>query len=168
VAAECRLAEQRLAGPFVYAEDRVLVGVIRRQRDLRLARDEGWYRIPLAHWPREVDCEVVAFFLSRAFGPLNGGIRCYAQMRGLELAYRRDLLPAEPNHRRADEVYYRVALGPLVEKQPPILNPGRRRFAFITCTWERFDAARTIQDLYASKRDDGIHHNVTESAEPSG
>ena len=37
----------------MYPEDRVLVGVIRRQRDLRLARDEGWYRIPLAHWPRE-------------------------------------------------------------------------------------------------------------------
>jgi hypothetical protein len=32
-----------------------------------------------------------------------------------------------------------------------VLNPGRRRFAFITCTWERFEAARTIQQLYAQK-----------------
>ena len=138
----------------MYPEDRVLVGVIRRQRDLRLAREEGWYRIPVAHWPRDVDCEIVAFFLSRAFGPLNGGIRCYAEMRGLELACRRDLLPAERDHRRADEVYYRVALGPLVDKQPPVLNPGRRRFAFITSTWERFDAAQDIRDLYADKEAD--------------
>jgi hypothetical protein len=132
-------------------DDRVLVGVIRRQRDLRLAREEGWYRIPVAHWPRDVDTEVMAFFLSRAFGPLNGGIRCYAEMRGLELVYRRDLLPAESAHPRADEVYYRVALGPLIDKQPPVLNPGRRRFAFITCTWARFEAARTIQQLYTTK-----------------
>jgi hypothetical protein len=135
----------------VYPEDRVLVGVIRAQRDLRLARDDAWYRIPVLHWPRDVDTEIVAFFLSRAFGPLNGGIRYYAEMRGLELAYRRDLLPGETDHRRADEVYYRVALGPLIEKQPPILNPGRRRFAFITCTWERFASAQVIQDLYLPK-----------------
>ncbi|MFN8378569.1 MAG: hypothetical protein U0452_07845 [Anaerolineae bacterium] len=132
----------------MYPEDRVLVGVVRRQRDLRLARDEHWYRIPVAHWPRDVDCEIVAFFLSRAFGPLNGGIRYYAEMQGLELAYRRDLLPSESDHRRADDVYYRVALGPLIEKQPPVLNPSRRRFAFITCTWERFSTALVIQDLY--------------------
>lgn len=135
----------------MYPEDRVLVGVIRRQRDFRLARDEAWYRIPVAHWPREVDTEIIAFFLSRAFGPLNGGIRFYAAMRGLELAYRRDLLPSEPNHRRADDVYYRVALGPLLEKQPPVLNPDRRRFAFIVTTWQRFEHARVIQDLYPTK-----------------
>lgn len=135
----------------MYPEDRVVVGVIRRQRDLRLARDAAWYRIPVAHWPRDVDCEFVAFFLSRAFGPLNGGIRYYAAMRGLELAYRRDLLPAEPDHRRADDVYYRVALGPLIEKRPPVLNPGRRRFAFITCTWERFAAAKDIRELYRAQ-----------------
>lgn len=135
----------------------MLVGVIRRQRDLRFARDEGWYRIPVAHWPRDVDCEVLAFFLSRAFGPLNGGIRYYAEMRGLELAYRRDLLPDEAEHRRANDVYYRVALGPLVEKQPPVLNPGRRRFAFITCTWDRFDAARAIADLYPPKAKDEVN-----------
>ena len=141
----------------MYPEDRVLVGVIRSQRDFRLALDEHWYRIPVARWPRDVDCEIVAFFLSRAFGTLNGGIRFYADMRGLELTYRRDLLPSEPDHRRADDVYYRVALGPLQEKRPPVLNPGRRRFAFITCTWERFASARVIQDLYAPKPTSETH-----------
>jgi hypothetical protein len=60
-------------------------------------------------------------------------------------------LPAEPDHKRADEVYYRVALGPLLDKEPPVLNPGRRRFAFITTSWARFEAARTIADLYVPR-----------------
>jgi hypothetical protein len=144
----------------MFPEDRVLVGVINRRRDLALVRDQHWYRIPQKQMLRGVNVEYVAFFLSRAFKERNGAVHYYAERRGLELDYRRNLLPDEPDHPRAREVYYKVELGDLCEKVPAVLNPSRRRFAFIYTTWDRFVNAREIGDLY-SKADyfvDRIYH----------
>lgn len=133
----------------MFPEDRVLVGVINRVRDLHYARDEHWYRIPKAQMPLGVNAEYLAFYLSRAFKEQNGGICYFAGMRGLELVRRVDLLPNEPNHRSASSEYYRIALGELQVKDPPVLNPTRRRIAFIYTTWDRFVLAREIRDLYS-------------------
>lgn len=124
------------------ADDRVLVGVIRRKRDVQLAASERWYRVPYARMPDGIDVEVLAFFHA-------GAVRWYSLVRGVELAYRRDLLPDEPDHPRADEMYYRVALGGWFERTPPITNDGRR-FAFIRTTWDRFAAAQSLGDLTRS------------------
>ena len=130
-------------------EDSVLVGVINRRRDLVYARDQHWYRIPQERMPRGVTADYLAFFLSRSFGERNGSIRFYAERKGLELRYRRDLLPDEPNHKRADTMYYRVALGDFYEKKPPIVNNTKRTITFIYTTWDRFIHAETISDLYS-------------------
>ena len=134
----------------MYPEDRVLVGVIKSQRDLRLARAAGWYRIPLAQMPGGINAEYIAFFLSGAvFRELSGSIVYYARRTGVELAYRRDLLPDQPHHPRANQVYYRVALGQLQTKTPPVTNPTKRPVVFIHTTWDRFTAAVHIADLYS-------------------
>ena len=141
-------------------EDRVLVGVINRKRDLVYARDSHWYRIPQARMPHGVHAEYVGFFLSRAFGERNGGIHYYARRTGLELVYRKDLLPQEAQHKRADEAYYKAQLGELIEKDPPVLNPTKRPISFIYTTWDRFVHAKQISDLY-SKADyyvDRVYH----------
>lgn len=133
----------------MFPEDRVLVGVINRVRDLRYARDEHWYRIPVEQMPQGVNAEYLAFYLSRAFREKNGGICYFAQKRGIELARRADLLPNELAHKHADRLYYRVALGELQAKDPPALNPSRRPISFIYTTWDRFVCAREIRDLYS-------------------
>ncbi len=130
-------------------EDSVLVGVINRKRDLVYARDQHWYRIPQERMARGVTADYIAFFLSRAFGERNGSIPYYAEKTGLELRYRRDLLPDEPDHRRADAVYYRVALGDFQVKNPPIRNDTKRTISFVYTTWDRFIHAQTIADLYS-------------------
>ena len=144
----------------MYPEDRVLVGVINRKRDLDRARLDHWYRIPLKQLPRGVNADYVAFFLSRAFKQQNGGIHYFAGVQGIELAYRRDLLPDQPDHPRAGEVYYKVQLGDVMDKTPPVLNPTRRPISFIRTTWDRFVNAQDIAGLY-SKADyfvDRIYH----------
>lgn len=144
----------------MFPEDRVLVGVINRKRDLEYARTEHWYRIPQWRMPRGVNAEYLAFFLSRAFKERNGGVHYYAECRGLELAYRRDLMPNETEHPRAGEVYYKVQLSDLIEKAPPVLNITGRSIGFVYTTWDRFVKAKTIGDLY-SKDDyfvDRIYH----------
>ncbi|RPJ01263.1 MAG: hypothetical protein EHM39_03535 [Chloroflexi bacterium] len=133
----------------MYPEDRVLVGVIKARRDLEKALSEHWYRVPQGQAPKGIHAEVIAFFLSRAFKELNGGIHYYAERNGVELVRRRDLLPDESHHARADGLYYKLQLGALCRKDPPILNPTRRSFAFIYTTWDRFCAARVIADLYS-------------------
>ncbi len=130
-------------------EDSVLVGVINRRRDLVYARERHWYRIPQERMPRGITADYMAFFLSRNFGERNGAVHFYADIRGLELQYRRDLLPDEPNHPRADARYYRLALSDLYPKRPPVVNDTKRTISFIYTTWDRFVNATTIADLYS-------------------
>ena len=132
-------------------EDCVLVGVINRKRDLKYAREDQWYRIPKRQMPRGFYADYVAFFLSGgALGKSQlGGIYYYTAVNGHELVRRRDLLPEEAHHKRAESVYYRVVLDELSEKQPPILNPTKRVIAFIYTTWDRFVHAEQISDLYS-------------------
>jgi len=130
-------------------EDSVLVGVINRTRDLVYAQDQHWYRIPQERMPRGITADYMAFFLSRQFGQRNGAIHFYAELKGLELQYRRDLLPNEPDHPRADARYYRLALSDLHYKEPPVVNDTKRTITFIYTTWDRFVHARTIANLYS-------------------
>lgn len=149
----------------MYPEDRVLVGVIKRKRDLDKALLEHWYRVPQGQVPKGIYAEYVAFFLSHAFKELNGGIHYYARRTGIELVRRRDLLPDEANHPRAEALYHKLQLGELHRKEPPILNPSHRRFAFIYTTWDRFSQAGVLADLY-SEADyfvDRVYHALEQS-----
>src|SRR5450432_2054660 len=97
----------------MYPEDRVLVGVINRKTDFATARDAHWYRIPRDRAPRWIDAEYLAFYFSRAFKTQNGGIHYFARNKGHELVRRRDLIPEEADHPRADQVYYKMQIGEL-------------------------------------------------------
>jgi hypothetical protein len=133
----------------VYPEDRVLVGVINRKLDFEKAQREHWYRVPYGQAPHGIHAEYVALFLSRAFKELNGGIHYYARRTGIELVRRQDLLPEEPDHPHANGLYHKLQLGELRRKDPPILNPTRRRVSFIYTTWDRFSQAKVLADLYS-------------------
>jgi hypothetical protein len=150
----------------MYPDDRVLVGVINRKRDFKYAHDHHWYRVPQEQMPRGIYAEYVAFFLSgKVFKDQSGGIHYYAKRRGVELLYRKDLLPEEADHPRADKVYYKVQLNDLVPKTPPVLNPTKRSISFILTTWDRFVKAREIRDLYsdADYYVDRIYHALRDA-----
>ncbi len=146
-----------------HAADRVLIGVMKTPADYVLARDEGWYRIPQKHAPASVtDAAVLGFYFTTAFKEERWGIHWYAEVRGHELARRRELLPTEPDHPRADAIYYQLQLGPLIRREPPIPSLRWRRITFIETTWDRFTAAEEINDLYASGAD-GLYVTLKES-----
>lgn len=136
----------------MYPDDRVLVGVINRKRDLQFLLDENWYRIPRDKLPRGVYTEYIAFFLSgsAAKGRSTPGIHYYAERSGVELLYRRDIVPRESQHSRANDVYYKVSLKNITARIPPIVNATRRRLSFVHTTWDRFIHARQILDLYST------------------
>jgi len=135
----------------VYPEDRVLVGVMPNPHDLEIAQHQHWYRVPVSHAPKGIHAEYVAFYFTRKFSvELRWAIHFYARRTGHELVRRIDLLPDEPNHPRAQEQYYKLQLGPIKRKDPPIVSLRWRRITFIQTTWDRFVAAREINDLFVS------------------
>ena len=140
-----------------YPSDRVLVGIMNSRRDFAIARDEGWYRIPQRRAPESTtEAVVLAFYFTKAFGEEKWAIHYYAPVEGHELVRRRDLLPDQPGHPRADAPYYKLQIGPLVKLDEPIPSLRWRRVTFIESTWDRFIAAEEINDLYVSG-DDGLY-----------
>ena len=92
-------------------ESSVLIAVMNHARDLEQARDAHWYRIPVRSAPKFFPPDYVAFYFTKPFGSDAFSIRWYAQVRGHELVTRRDLLPDEPDHPRAEQRYYKLQLG---------------------------------------------------------
>ena len=149
----------------MYPDDRVLVAVMNRVRDFEIARDEGWYRLPERQVLRDACFEYVAFYFTAAFGDLKWAVHYYARCMGHELARRRDLLPAEPDHPRAERLYYKLQLGPLMRREPPIPSRRWRRVTFIHTTWDRFSTAEELNDLYAEGDEfvDRVYHALRDA-----
>src|SRR5262245_45571386 len=127
---------------------RVLVAVVTRPCDLAKAREEGWYRIPLARAPRALAAEYLAFYQTAAFGAERWAVRYLAAVRAVGLATRATLLPAEPDHPRMAERYYRFALGPLHMLPAPLPSRRLRRITFIPTTYGQLLRAQDVAELW--------------------
>lgn len=126
----------------------VLVAVLTRPRDLAIAREQGWYRIPVKHAPRRVAADYLAFYQTQAFGPEAFAISYYAPVRRFRIARRAELLPEEPNHPRAGETYYQIEIGALQQLPQPIPSRRLRRITFIPTTLQRLLTAEEVNDLW--------------------
>lgn len=126
----------------------VLVAVINNPRDLALARDQGWYRIPLSRAPRRVAADYLAFYQTGVFGDEGCAIHYYAPVKRFRITTRTELLPDEPDHPRAGEQYYKVEIGPLQRLASPIPSRRLRRITFIPTTLGRLLTAQEINDLW--------------------
>lgn len=130
------------------AEARVLVVVVPSLEDWERVVSQGWYRIPLRRAPRRIGAEYLAFYHTQAGGALRWSVRYYAPITGYSLATRQELILSEPDHPRANERYYRVAVGPLQALERPIPSLKLRRITFILTTLARLLDAREINDLW--------------------
>lgn len=127
----------------------VLVVVLNDEADLGRVRQAGWYRIPLARAPRRVAADYLAFYQTAAFPPeQRWSVRWLAPVRGYRIASRRELIPDEPDHPRADQRYYKVTLGALEPLPRPVPSRRLRRITFIPTTLERLMQAEEINDLW--------------------
>ena len=129
------------------ADDRVLVVYLPTPADYARIAHEGWYRIPQRFAPKGLYAEYFAFYFGRAFGHQKWAIHFYAERLGHELATRQMLLPDEASHPRANDLYYKVQLGPLQPLRQPIISLRWRRVSFIHTTGDRFREAVELNDL---------------------
>lgn len=129
-------------------DDRVLVAYLPSSADFVRLQKQRWYRIPVAHAPKGLYAEWIAFYFGADFGPQKYAIHYYAANLGHELLRRVDLLPDEPAHPRANQPYYKVQLGALLLLNRPIISLQWRRILFIHTTADRLTTASEINDLF--------------------
>lgn len=126
----------------------VLVAVLNNPRDWQIARERGWYRIPLGQVPRRVAADYLAFYQTGAFGEEGHAVNYYAPIRAFHVARRAELLPEEADHPRAQERYYKIEIGPLQRLERPVRSRRLRRVSFIPTTLHRLLVAEEINDLW--------------------
>ena len=130
----------------------VLVAIMNNLLDFNIARDQQWYRIPVRNarkrlkerWPPRW----LAFYQTKVFGAERWAVNYCAPVLHTRVVARRELLPEDPSHPRADELYHKIETGPLQRLPRPIVSRRLRRFVFIPTTWEKFISAVEINDLF--------------------
>ena len=125
-----------------------LVAVVNHPRDWQCVLEGHWYRIPLDRAPSRIAVQYIAFYHTRSFPELRWTVRYYAPVERFDVVTRRELLPAEPGHPRADASYFKISLGPLWELPRPIPSRRLRRVTFILTTLPRLFRAQEINDLW--------------------
>jgi len=135
-------------------ETPALVAVLNNQRDFEIARQHGWYRIPVKRVPRRLGAEYLAFYQTQAFGEERWAVNHYAPVRRIHLVQRRNLLPQEGSHSRANDWYYKIAIGPLQRLPHPIPSRRLRRIVFIPTTLARLLSAKEINDLWLGSEEE--------------
>ena len=126
----------------------VLVALLNNPRDLQIAREQHWYRIPCQHAPkRGVNAPILAFYQSKAFAEEKWSIRYFAHTTDWTIVPRLQLFPDEPAHPRAQELYYQVHLKELRALPHPIVNLKWHRMTFIVTHWGRLETAYEVSEL---------------------
>ena len=147
--------------------DLVLVAVLPKARDYEIARMLGWYRIPLKSAPKMLFVDFLALYQPKSTVEHEFGIvSSYARVRGHELVQRKDLFRDEQNHPRANEEYFKLALGPLQLLDPPVEAKNWKRLTFLYTTGKYLLGARDLSDLVVRDAErQQLWHSIREHAE---
>ncbi len=125
----------------------VLVAVMNDPKDLEIARLLGWYRIPLRSAPKVVYVDYLAFYQTAGFGEMRWQIHYIAPVNGHELVTRSELFKDDADHPRANDLYYKIQLGPLERLPVPIRAEKWKRVTFFYTTGEYLIRAQSLRDL---------------------
>lgn len=134
------------------ASRNVLVGIVNNKRDLEIARNGGWYRIPepsVKRWlSKSWPPRWLAFYQTKVFGKESHSVNYYANVEGIRKVRRHELFPEEAANSKSQDYYYQLLLGPLQNLPEPIFSRRFRRIVFIPTTWDKFNKAIEINDLF--------------------
>lgn len=130
----------------------VLVVILNNTLDFSVAREQGWYRIPVdVATKRLKDCwppRWLAFYQTKVFGQEGHSIRYFSPVLGIREVSRVQLFPEEPPNPKSFRRYHQMFIGPLQQLPKPILSRRFRRIVFIPTTWNKLTTAIEINDLW--------------------
>ncbi len=134
-------------------DNEVLVAILNNHLDFAILREKHWYRIPVdsvekylkSCWPPKW----LAFYQTKTFGGDAYAVNYYAKVSDILEVYRWRLFPDEPrNDPKSNRRYRQIIVEPIRRLPKPIFSRRQRRIVFIPTTWEKFDQAVEINDLY--------------------
>lgn len=130
----------------------VLVAIMNKPLDFALAHDRHWYRIPVESADKRLKTRFpptrLAFYQTRVFGEDAFAVNYSARVEGVRIVPRWELFPEEPPNEKTERRYYQLLLAPLERLSRPIVSRRWRRIIFIPTTFEKFETAAEINDLY--------------------
>ena len=126
----------------------VLVAVVPRPGDWSHIVNEGWYHIPMAKAPRRIAVDRIAFYHPSCFAASAHTVSYYAEVRGYDLLPRSALFPEQLAHPRAQDLYYRLNLGPVLPLPWPVPASRLRRITFIRTSWALLLQAQDVTELW--------------------
>ena len=127
----------------------VLVGVLKRKSSLGILKTESWYHIPVEKAPKEWPPKILAFYQGYPFGDEAFQIRYFGEVDQIKVVPRKELFTTnERNSCKAENLYYRLSLKKLIEREKPILSYRPRIWAFISTTIKKFENAEQTNDLF--------------------
>lgn len=136
----------------------MLVALLPKKSALDILQSELWYHIPVENVPHKWEDgwrpKIMAFYQGKVFGKDNSyKIQYFGEISQVDIVPRKELFPNdEENQHKAENLYYRIQLKRLQTRYKPIVSYRPRRLVFIPTTWEKFENADQINDLF-----DGSH-----------
>jgi len=131
-----------------------LVAVVSNDADLERFRQRGTYRIPTRTIGRSLgrttldESHYLALYQTASItNGIAGAIELWGEIVERTVAPRRQILPDQPDHPAADELYHLLTVHPVEQLPQPVVALNRRRFAFLRTSRERLLAAATLDDL---------------------
>ncbi|MBA3051474.1 DUF559 domain-containing protein [bacterium] len=125
----------------------VLVCVLKTNLDRRILLEEKWYRVPLAHAPRRKP-KFLAFYQGASFKDSGERIELYGRIKYWRLKKRKEILPEEKGHPRANDTYLQFFLSSVSRLRRPVLNRARLRISFGFTSLEKLRREQSIRGLF--------------------
>ena len=129
----------------------LLVAILPKTSALDRLKNESWYHIPVESAPeKRWPPKVLAFYQGKVFGKEEAyKIRYFGEVENIDIVPRKVLFPNDDKNKQKEEnLYYRVQLKELKERETPIISYRPRRLAFIPTTLAKFENAEQINDLF--------------------
>ncbi len=125
-----------------------LIAILKAKSDLAILQEQGWYRIPVASAPKRWPPRWLAFYQPKNFGEDAYRIRYFGQTKDIQRARRKEIFPNEIASPNSEKEYFIIRFSKLEEREVPIPSYRPRRIVFIPTTWEKFERAEQINDLF--------------------
>lgn len=129
----------------------VLIALMNRTEDFRIAREQGWYRIPVKNTPsiiKEGYAKYIAFYHTRTFIKEQFTIQWFGKIKKTSVVKREQLFPNEINNIKTGNDYYKIEFSQLKQLAIPIISLRPRRILFIPTTQEKFFSSKEINYLF--------------------
>lgn len=130
-----------------------LVAIINSKKDLEIALEQRWYRIPLKtkYTPLSVKngtLKHIAFYQTSVFGKESFIVKWYGDVNNISILKRKELLPDEISDPKAENEYYKIDFNELKMLPTPILSLRHRRMLFVNTTYDLLLSAKEFNDLF--------------------